>query len=69
LVFQGTLLPAIGILLTPWAPRIEVVTGILITLAAAAWLRINVRERGVPGWALLVCGVLYATYLAITLSR
>ncbi|CAE6758212.1 sodium:calcium antiporter [Paraburkholderia nemoris] len=69
MVFQGTLLPAIGILLTPWAPRIEVVTGILITLAAAAWLRINVRERGVPVWALLVCGVLYATYLAITLSR
>jgi cation:H+ antiporter len=69
MVFQGTLLPAIGILLTPWTPRIEVVTGIVITLAAAAWLRVNVRERGVPVWALLVCGVLYATYLAITLTR
>jgi cation:H+ antiporter len=69
MVFQGTLLPAIGILLTPWTPRIEVVTGIVITLAAAAWLRINVRERGVPVWALLVCGVLYVTYLAITLTR
>jgi len=69
MVFQGTLLPAIGILLTPWVPRIEVVTGIVITLASAAWLRLNVRERGVPVWALLVCGVLYATYLAITLSR
>jgi cation:H+ antiporter len=45
------------------------VTGIVITLAAAAWLRVNVRGRGVPVWALLVCGVLYVTYLAITLSR
>ncbi|MGF6569897.1 cation:H+ antiporter [Paraburkholderia sp. GAS333] len=69
MVFQGTLLPAIGILLTPWTPRIEVVTGIVITLVAAAWLRINVRERGLPVWALLVCGVLYAAYLAVTLSR
>jgi cation:H+ antiporter len=69
MVFQGTLLPAIGILLTPWTPRIEVVTGIVITLAAAAWLRINVRERGVRVGALLMCGVLYATYLAITLTR
>lgn len=69
MVFQGTLLPAIGILLTPWTPRVEVLTGILITLTAAAWLRINVRERGVPVWALLVCGVLYVTYLAITLTR
>ncbi|HEX7936266.1 MAG TPA: sodium:calcium antiporter [Paraburkholderia sp.] len=69
MVFQGTLLPAIGILLTPWTPRIEVVTGIVITLLAAAWLRINARERGVPVWALLFCGALYAAYLAVTLSR
>ncbi|MCC8393254.1 sodium:calcium antiporter [Paraburkholderia sp. MMS20-SJTR3] len=69
MVFQGTLLPAIGILLTPWTPRIEVLTGVMITLAAAAWLRINARERGVPVWALLVCGALYATYLAVTLTR
>ncbi len=35
MVFQGTLLPAIGIMLTPWAPRIEVLTGVTITLVAA----------------------------------
>jgi len=69
MVFQGTLLPAIGILLTPWTPRIEVVTGVVITLAAAAWLRINIRERGLRVGALLVCGVLYAVYLTVTLTR
>jgi cation:H+ antiporter len=69
MVFQGTLLPAIGILLTPWTPRIEVVTGVVITLAAAAWLRVNVRSQGVPVWALLLCGVMYTSYLIITLMR
>ncbi|KDR32908.1 MULTISPECIES: sodium:calcium antiporter [Caballeronia] len=69
MVFQGTLLPAIGIMLTPWEPRIEVLTGVLITLAAAAWLRFNAKENGVVLWALLGNGVLYAAYLALTLGR
>jgi cation:H+ antiporter len=44
MVFQGTLLPAIGIMLTPWEPRAEVLTGVVITLAAAVWLRVNARR-------------------------
>jgi cation:H+ antiporter len=69
MVFQGTLLPAIGILLTPWEPRVEVITGVAITLVAAAWLRLNARARGIAVWALLMNGVLYAGYLGITLLR
>ncbi len=69
MVFQGTLLPALGILLTPWQPRIEVLSGVLVTLLAATWVRLNVRSNGVRVWALLVNGLLYAAYLAITLSR
>lgn len=69
MVFQGTLLPAIGIMLTPWEPRIEVLSGVLITLLAAAWLRVNARPHGLAVWVLLGNGVLYATYLAITLTR
>jgi cation:H+ antiporter len=69
MVFQGTLLPAIGIMLTPWEPRIEVLSGVLITLLAAAWLRVNARPQGLAVWVLLGNGVLYATYLAITLTR
>ncbi|KAF1066290.1 MAG: hypothetical protein GAK45_01970 [Pseudomonas citronellolis] len=69
MVFQGTLLPAIGIMLTPWQPRVEVLTGVLITLGAALWLRVNARRDGLPVWVLLGNGVLYVTYLAITLSR
>jgi cation:H+ antiporter len=69
MVFQGTLLPAIGILLTPWEPRIEVITGVVITLLAAAWMRVNARARGLAIWALLVNGLLYLGYLTITLTR
>lgn len=69
MVFQGTLLPAIGILLTPWTPRVEVLSGVAITLAAAVWMRVNARAQGVLVAALLLNGVLYATYLTITLMR
>jgi cation:H+ antiporter len=68
MVFQGTLLPAIGIMLTPWEPRIEVLTGVVITLVAAAWLRFSSRTGGLPIWALLANGVLYVIYLGITLA-
>ncbi len=69
MVFQGTLLPAIGIMLTPWQPRIEVLTGVLITLIAAAWLRLNARSTGLPVWSLLINGGLYVTFLWVTLTR
>jgi cation:H+ antiporter len=67
MVFQGTLLPAIGILLTPWQPRVEVLSGVVVTLLAAAWLRVNARDRGSAVWSLLLNGVLYAVFLAVTL--
>jgi cation:H+ antiporter len=71
MVFQGTLLPAIGIMLTPWQPRIEVLSGVLITVLAASWLRINSRKhgKGLPIWALLVNGIFYITFLLITLLQ
>ena len=68
MVFQGTLLPAIGIMLTPWEPRKEVVWGIAITLIAAIWLRYLVAKGGIKVWHMLVNGALYVTYLVIVLS-
>lgn len=68
MVFQGTLLPAIGIMLTPWEPRIEVVLGIAMTLIAAIWLRSLVGKGGIKVWHLLVNGAMYITYLILVLS-
>ena len=68
MVFQGTLLPAIGILLTPWAPQKEVLAGVIITLLAAAWLRYMLSRGQLRVWMLAINGSLYATYLIIALS-
>jgi cation:H+ antiporter len=68
MVFQGTLLPAIGIMLTPWEPRKEVVWGIAITLIAAIWIRYLMTKGGIRVWHLLVNGALYVIYLVIALS-
>ena len=68
MVFQGTLLPAIGVLLTPWAPQKEVLAGVVITLIAAAWLRFMMMRGQLRVWHLAINGGLYVTYLAIALS-
>lgn len=65
MVFQGTLLPAIGIALTPWAPQKAVFAGIVITLFAAGWLRLMLLRGQLKVWMLLVNGALYLTYIAI----
>ncbi len=68
MVFQGTLLPAIGIMLTPWAPRKEVLLGIALTLVAAIWLRYLIARGGIRVWHLLVNGAIYVTYLLLVLG-
>ena len=68
MVFQGTLLPAIGIMMTSWQPRPEVTSGILITLIAAIWLRYLIAKGGIRVWHLMVNGALYIAYLIIALS-
>ena len=65
MVFQGTLLPAIGIALTPWVPQRAVFAGIVITLLAAAWLRLVLTRGRLHVWHLFVNGGLYVTYLAV----
>ena len=68
MVFQGTLLPAIGIMLTPWAPQREVVAGVVITLLGAAWMRYLMAKGGIRVWHMLINGALYVTYLFIALN-
>ena len=68
MVFQGTLLPAIGIMLTPWEPRSEVLAGVIITLLAALWLRWMAGKGHLKVWHVWVNGGMYLTYLAIALS-
>ncbi len=68
MVFQGTLLPAIGIMLTPWVPQREVLAGVVITLVAALWLRLLHARGQLRVWHLGINGLLYVLYLAIALA-
>lgn len=68
MVFQGTLLPAIGIMLTPWEPRLEVLAGVVVTLIAAVWLRFLVEKGGIRVWHIVANGLLYVVYLVIALA-
>jgi len=67
LVFQGTLLPAIGIMLTPWSPRIEVLAGVVITLLGVIWIRLMIARGKLRVWHVWVNGALYLIYLGIVL--
>jgi cation:H+ antiporter len=69
MVFQGTLLPAVGILLTPWSPRPDVLGGVVVTLAGATCLRLCARRHGFSAWWLGVNGALYAAYLLVETLR
>ena len=68
MVFQGTVLPAIGITLTPWAPQREVLAGIVVTLVATLWLRVMISRGQLRVWHLGVNGLLYVSYLVIALA-
>ncbi len=67
MVFQGTLLPAIGIMLTPWAPQTEVLWAVIVTLLGAIWLRALIARGQLKVWHVWVNGAMYLTYLAIVL--
>jgi len=67
MVFQGTLLPAIGISLTPWAPQKEVLLGVVVTLVGAFWLRWAALNGGLRVWHLFVNAALYVAYLTAVL--
>lgn len=68
MVFQGSLLPAVGIALTPWRASQEILLSIAITLFAAFWLRyLATRHHEIKIWHLFCSGGLYIVYLAMAL--
>ncbi len=67
MVFQGSLLPAIGILLTPWAPRREVIAGLVLTIVASGYLLLMLRRGQLRPVHLLFNGLCYLAYLITVL--
>ncbi|HET6725210.1 MAG TPA: sodium:calcium antiporter [Gammaproteobacteria bacterium] len=65
MVFQGTLLPALGIFATPWTASTSVVAAVAATLIGAAWLRLMLIRGQLAVWQLWVNGLCYAGYLVV----
>jgi len=67
MVFQGSLLPALGILLTPWEPRPEVLLGMFLTIGASLYLWVMAKRGTLRPKHLLVNGAGYVAYfIALT---
>ena len=62
MVFQGSLLPALGILLTPWVPRKEALWGIGLTFLAAGYLKLRLRFHDVRPYHLIFNGLCYLAF-------
>lgn len=63
MVFQGTLLPALGLVTTPWQPEAPVVVAVSLTLVAALWLRWHLTHGGIQVRHLSINGLCYLAYL------
>jgi cation:H+ antiporter len=63
MVFQGSLLPALGILLTPWEAREEVVAGMILTLVAAGYLAVLMRRGKLRPYHMIGNGLCYGAYI------
>jgi cation:H+ antiporter len=63
MVFQGTLLPALGIILTPWEPKKEITLLFLITLISVFWIRFLISRTSLKVWHVISCGFLFLIYI------
>lgn len=65
MVFQGSLLPALGILLTPWEFRREVFAGLALTLVASSYLLVMLRRGTLTPAHLVFNGLCYGAYILV----
>ncbi|MDD9860621.1 MAG: sodium:calcium antiporter [Nitrospira sp.] len=65
LVFQGSLLPALGVLLTPWVPRPEVLGGMGLTILATGYLKLCLRSQALRPCHMIVNGLCYLAFGAL----
>ncbi|MHB1671720.1 MAG: sodium:calcium antiporter [Acidiferrobacter sp.] len=69
LVFQGSLLPALGMTLTPWRPTPLLLTTMLITIAGVVILRLRITQASaLRPYHMMAGGLLYAVFLGYLLA-
>ena len=65
MVFQGSLLPALGVMLTPWVPRKEVLLGMGLTFLATTYLLIMARRQGLQPHHVILNGLCYLIFVVL----
>ena len=69
MVFQSSLIPALGMVLTPWSlGPLELITGVLTITSVATVYGIWQYKRVVTGHVLLIGGLFYVVFLALALT-
>lgn len=68
MVFQGSLLPVIGILFSDWSLNTSIpLFSIVVTLMAALWLYANARSNNIRVWHFILNGAIYVVNIAVYL--
>ncbi|MBI5809810.1 MAG: sodium:calcium antiporter [Deltaproteobacteria bacterium] len=70
MVFQGSLLPAIGIFLTPWTINLTVISSGLVTIIASVWLyALSLWMRRLSPAHFIINGILYILFVTIVIFK
>ena len=65
MVFQGCLLPALGVMLTPWVPREEVLLGMGLTFFATIYLSLMAKRDGLKPYHVILNGLSYLAFVIL----
>jgi cation:H+ antiporter len=70
MVFQSSLIPAIGLLMTPWKLEALGLLSAALALSAAIWLYFCLRRsrKLMPG-QLIVCGLFYLMFIVVVVTQ
>lgn len=69
MVYQGTILPILGILFTPWdLLNVEHLSSVIIAIIASVWLYLHVKYKELYLWVFIVNGLLYILSILIVLA-
>lgn len=70
MVFQSSLIPALGILLTPWNLNFKAVISVALALASALLLLFQIKRNGyITVYMLMICGLFYITFIFLVAKR
>lgn len=68
MVFQGSLLPALGLTITPWVANAEILGGIVATYLAGLWMFFIARRAQIKVWHVALNGIAYLGYIALMIK-